>query len=68
MPIRQPDTPNRDEQLDHQFTLRLHQVSELERILGICRTAGATVLDCSIDKADLEDVFVDMMKGKEVTR
>lgn len=47
------------------YTLGLSHVSELEPILATCRLHGVDVLDCAIEKPDLEEVFVQMMHSKE---
>jgi ABC-2 type transport system ATP-binding protein len=46
---------------EFRYTLRLASPSDLEHILASCRLDGLMVLDCSIDKPDLEDVFVQIM-------
>ena len=43
------------------YSLRLSSPQEIEGILSACRVAGLTVLDCAIEKPDLEDVFVQIM-------
>ncbi|VVE33365.1 ABC transporter ATP-binding protein [Pandoraea anhela] len=53
-----------------QFALRLSGCDEVESILATCRAAGGIVEDIDIQKADLEDVFVQIMSGsraQEVT-
>jgi ABC-2 type transport system ATP-binding protein len=45
------------------FVLRLDSPSAIEGILSACRKEHLDVLDCSIEKPDLEDVFVQMMSG-----
>lgn len=45
------------------FVLRLDSPSDIEGILSACRKEHLDVLDCSIEKPDLEDVFVQMMSG-----
>ncbi|VVE13625.1 Daunorubicin/doxorubicin resistance ATP-binding protein DrrA [Pandoraea nosoerga] len=47
----------------HQFALRLAGCDEVESILATCRAAGGIVEDIDIQKADLEDVFVQIMSG-----
>ena len=47
------------------YTLALGGASELEPILAACRKDGLDVLDCTIDKPDLEEVFIQMMHNKE---
>ncbi|AKM30286.1 ABC transporter ATP-binding protein [Pandoraea faecigallinarum] len=46
-----------------QFALRLSGGDEVESILATCRAAGGIVEDIDIQKADLEDVFVQIMSG-----
>jgi ABC-2 type transport system ATP-binding protein len=46
-----------------QFALRLAGCDEVESILATCRAAGGIVEDIDIQKADLEDVFVQIMSG-----
>ncbi|WP_180682124.1 ABC transporter ATP-binding protein [Tepidicella baoligensis] len=41
--------------------LPVHDAAEVERILAVVREAGLTVEDIEISKADLEDVFLDLM-------
>lgn len=45
------------------YTLALRQPADLELILAECRKAGVSVLDCQVQKPDLEDVFVQLMSG-----
>lgn len=45
------------------FVLRLDSPAAIEGILAVCRKEHLDVLDCSIEKPDLEDVFVQMMSG-----
>ncbi|HTJ94298.1 MAG TPA: ABC transporter ATP-binding protein [Pararobbsia sp.] len=49
----------RDPQRDH--LLRLNSYDEVEPILAQCRAAGCTFDEIEIRKADLEDVFVQVM-------
>jgi ABC-2 type transport system ATP-binding protein len=46
--------------------LRLTNYDDVERILAQCRAAGCTFDEIEIRKADLEDVFVQVMNGAEV--
>lgn len=46
--------------------LRLGSYDEVERILAQCRAAGCTFDEIEVRKADLEDVFVQVMNGAEV--
>jgi len=43
--------------------LRLTAASDVEPILAACRAAGAVVDQVSIERVDLEDVFVQIMSG-----
>lgn len=45
------------------YHLALGAPSEIEAILAACRKDHLDVLDCSIDKPDLEEVFVQLMSG-----
>ena len=47
--------------------LPAHNAAEVERILARVREAGMTVDDIEIRKADLEDVFLDVMSGASAT-
>jgi ABC-2 type transport system ATP-binding protein len=49
-----------------QHLLRLASYDEVERILAQCRNAGCTFEEIEVRKADLEDVFVQVMNGPEV--
>jgi ABC-2 type transport system ATP-binding protein len=49
-----------------QHLLRLSSYDEVERILAQCRAAGCTFDEIEVRKADLEDVFVQVMNGPEV--
>lgn len=48
---------------DGRYTLALTGPAEIEQILAQCRFAHLEVLECSIDKPDLEEVFVQLMSG-----
>jgi ABC-2 type transport system ATP-binding protein len=41
-----------------------HDATEVERILGVLRQAGCHPEDLEIGRADLEDVFLEIMSGK----
>jgi ABC-2 type transport system ATP-binding protein len=43
--------------------LPAHDALEVERLLARMRESGLTVQDVEIRKADLEDVFLDLMQG-----
>ena len=47
--------------------LPAHNAAEVERILARAREAGLVVDDIEIRKADLEDVFLDVMSGASAT-
>ena len=49
-----------------QHLLRLASYDDVERILAQCRAAGCTFEEIEVRKADLEDVFVQVMNGPEV--
>jgi len=49
-----------------QHLLRLSSYDEVETILAQCRAAGCTFEEIEVRKADLEDVFVQVMNGPEV--
>jgi ABC-2 type transport system ATP-binding protein len=49
-----------------QHLLRLASYDDVERILAQCRTAGCAFEEIEVRKADLEDVFVQVMNGPEV--
>ncbi|MGF6903854.1 ABC transporter ATP-binding protein [Paraburkholderia sp. GAS348] len=49
-----------------QHLLRLVSYDDVERILAQCRAAGCTFEEIEVRKADLEDVFVQVMNGPEV--
>jgi len=49
-----------------QHLLRLSSYDEVEPILAQCRSAGCTFEEIEVRKADLEDVFVQVMNGPEV--
>jgi ABC-2 type transport system ATP-binding protein len=44
------------------YTLALSASAEIEKILACCREFDLEVLDCTIEKPDLETVFVQMMQ------
>ncbi|AEG91899.1 ABC transporter ATP-binding protein [Ramlibacter tataouinensis] len=46
--------------------LPAHDAHEIEQYLAVIRQAGLRVEDVEIRKADLEDVFLDVMSGKQV--
>ncbi|HEX4916475.1 MAG TPA: ABC transporter ATP-binding protein [Limnobacter sp.] len=45
------------------YTLALAAPSDIEGILALCRQDQLDVLDCAIEKPDLEEVFVQLMSG-----
>jgi len=49
-----------------QHSLRLNSYDDVEPILAQCRAEGCTFDEIDIRKADLEDVFVQIMNGPEV--
>ena len=44
------------------FTLALNETKELENVLATLRTAGIRVEDLQVIEADLEDVFVEIVR------
>ena len=44
-----------------------HNANEIEKYLAAIRQAGLVIEDVEIRKADLEDVFLDVMSGKSAT-
>lgn len=48
---------------DGRYTLALNGPAEIEQILAQCRLEHLDVLECSIEKPDLEEVFVQLMSG-----
>jgi ABC-2 type transport system ATP-binding protein len=49
-----------------QHSLRLNSYDDVEPILALCRAEGCAFEEIDIRKADLEDVFVQIMNGPEV--
>jgi len=49
--------------VDGRYTLALNGPAEIEQILAQCRLEHLDVLECSIEKPDLEEVFVQLMSG-----
>jgi ABC-2 type transport system ATP-binding protein len=49
-----------------QHLLRLASYDDVERILALCRANGCKLEEVEVRKADLEDVFVQVMNGPEV--
>jgi ABC-2 type transport system ATP-binding protein len=47
--------------------LPVHDAAEVERLLAAVREAGLVVEDIEVSKADLEDVFLDLMTGQGAT-
>lgn len=52
---------------ENRYVFGLTSVKDLEYILATCRLNGIELEDCSIDKPDLEEVFVQLMKPEEST-
>jgi len=52
---------HRIEGQDSAVTLRLAQPADIERVLAECRMAGVQIDDIEVGRADLEDVFVQLM-------
>lgn len=56
------------QQIDiNQYALRLSSYAEVESILAQCRAAECEIEEISIRKADLEDVFIQVMNGSSAT-
>ncbi|HEY1057391.1 MAG TPA: ABC transporter ATP-binding protein [Limnobacter sp.] len=49
--------------VDGRYTLALSRPAEIEDILAACRKDHLDVLECTIEKPDLEEVFVQLMSG-----
>jgi ABC-2 type transport system ATP-binding protein len=47
--------------------VKAHDAGEVESILATLRAAGVTVEDLEIGRADLEDVFLEIMQGAEAS-
>jgi ABC-2 type transport system ATP-binding protein len=60
------DTSNLPNGGERQHLLRLASYDEVERILALCRANGCKLEEMEVRKADLEDVFVQVMNGPEV--
>ncbi|CAG9215276.1 putative ABC transporter ATP-binding protein YadG [Paraburkholderia tropica] len=60
------DTSNLPNGGGNQHLLRLNSYDEVERILSLCRANGCKLEEMEVRKADLEDVFVQVMNGPEV--
>ena len=45
--------------------LPAHDAREVEQVLAALREAGVAVEDVEMRKADLEDVFIDLMAGEQ---
>ncbi|CAB3790401.1 Vitamin B12 import ATP-binding protein BtuD [Paraburkholderia caffeinitolerans] len=60
------DTSNLPNGGERQHLLRLASYDEVERILSLCRANGCKLEEVEVRKADLEDVFVQVMNGPEV--
>jgi ABC-2 type transport system ATP-binding protein len=48
-----------------QYTLRVTQHDEVERILAQIRQAGLVIEDLQLHQADLEDVFIQVMGAEQ---
>ncbi|MBN3810429.1 ABC transporter ATP-binding protein [Paraburkholderia sp. Ac-20347] len=60
------DTSNLPNGGGNQHLLRLNSYEDVERILALCRANGCKLEEMEVRKADLEDVFVQVMNGPEV--
>ncbi|HQR19835.1 MAG TPA: ABC transporter ATP-binding protein [Burkholderiaceae bacterium] len=54
----------RIEERDGLLTLRLAHAGEVARVLADCAAAGCTVEDLEVGRADLEDVFLQLMSDR----
>jgi ABC-2 type transport system ATP-binding protein len=43
--------------------VKAHDAAEVEQLLATLRAAGVKVEDLEIGRADLEDVFIEIMEG-----
>ncbi|MFO1217694.1 MAG: ABC transporter ATP-binding protein [Burkholderiaceae bacterium] len=58
-----PDVAARARVTGRIVQIAAHSAGEVEQLLAALRTAGVTVEDLEIGRADLEDVFVEIMSG-----
>lgn len=49
----------------NKYTLRVNDYSEVEPILARLREAGAVIDEMQLEQADLEDIFIQIMEGKQ---
>ena len=49
------------EELGDHYVLKVSQPAEVESVLAACRTAGCQIDDLEVGRADLEDVFLQVM-------
>ena len=49
------------EELGDRYVLKVSQPAEVESVLAACRTAGCQIDDLEVGRADLEDVFLQVM-------
>jgi len=59
---------HRIEERDGLLTLRLAHSDEVARVLAECAAAGCTVEDLEVGRADLEDVFLQLMADRPAAR
>jgi ABC-2 type transport system ATP-binding protein len=53
------------EQPDGRFALRVTNAADIEGVLAACREAGSRIEELEVGHADLEDVFIQVMAGKD---
>ena len=49
----------------NKYTLRVNDYSEVEPILARLRESGAVIDEMQLEQADLEDIFIQIMEGKQ---
>ena len=59
---------HRIDERDGVLTLRLADADDVERVLADCAAAGVRVEDLEIGRADLEDVFLEIMSDRPARR
>lgn len=51
---------------EQKYAIRIKNINEIEVILADCRQAGVNIKDINLMKADLEDVFIQLMQAPSV--
>ena len=59
-----PALADNDRGRDGEHVLRLHDYAEVEPTLAALRQAGRTILEMEMEQPDLEDVFLEIMRGE----